>query len=359
MGRDLIYESLIRPLLFKMDPEEAHDFVHSLLKLPLSPLGLSQCKYSQTDLVSRFFDTQMSNPIGLAAGFDKNASLLPVLQNLGFGFVEIGSVCARPHGGNDRPRLFRLPQDNALINRLGLNGLGVEVVANRLETAKLALPIGINIAKTNDPSLIGKDAAADILYTFTRMRDLPVAYFTINVSCPNTKEGCIKESDLIASVLEQVQAENIHNKPVLVKLSADSSDDFIRQIVAIAKDNNMAGYVCGNTTTNRDNLLTSAERLNAIGQGGLSGVPLKRLNLELCRKIYRHKQANQIIIGVGGIASGDDAYEYICAGASLVQLYTALVYKGPTAVKQICEELAAILQKKAKPLQDLVGSATH
>ncbi len=356
MSRDLIYENIIRPILFNFDPEEAHNLVHSLLTMAPA-LSMLPCRYGKDDLRLQLFGTTISNPVGLAAGFDKNGALLSVLGHLGFGFAEIGSVCARPHGGNVRPRLFRLPQDEALINRLGLNGLGAEVVATRVANARISLPIGINIAKTNDPSLIGPDAVADILYTFVRVRDLPVSFFTINASCPNTKEGCLKETDTLASVFAEVQKENSRKLPVLVKLSPDSTDEFIEDVVSIATASKLAGYVCGNTTIMRSNLQTAESQVVALGAGGLSGRPLRRLGLELCRKVFRAKHPDQVIIGAGGVSSGEDAYEYIRSGASAVELYTSMVYRGPTVVRQICDELSQLMGKEGTALQDLIGSA--
>lgn len=357
MSRDIFYEKVIRPFLFNFDPEEAHNVVHSMLTLPAASMLLGSCRYTGSDLHTEFLGTKLSNPIGLAAGFDKNGSLVPVLAALGFGFAEIGSVCARPHGGNPRPRLFRLPQDEALINRLGLNGLGAEVVGLRLAGTPAPLPLGLNIAKTNDSTLIGDAAVADVMQTFQRLRHLPVVYFTINASCPNTKEGCLKETNMLSDLFTQVQKANDRQAPILVKLSPDSTDEFVSEIVAIAIQHKLAGFVCGNTTVSRDGLLTAAENVQNIGNGGLSGQPLRTLNQELCRKVFQLKQENQVIVGVGGVSSGQDVFDYLKSGARVVELYTAMVYRGPTVVKQICQELSGMLQRSGKQLGDLVGSA--
>ncbi|MBY0546231.1 MAG: quinone-dependent dihydroorotate dehydrogenase [Candidatus Obscuribacterales bacterium] len=357
MSRDSLYENVIRPILFSFDPEEAHNVIHSMLTLPAAGVALASCRYKGSDLQTNFLGTKLSNPVGLAAGFDKNGSLVSVLGDLGFGFAEIGSVCARPHGGNPRPRLFRLPQDEALINRLGLNGLGAEIVGLRLASARPSLPIGLNIAKTNDATLIGDAAIEDVMQTFTRLHSLPVAYFTINASCPNTKEGCIKETNMLSNLFAQVRKANTRQAPILVKLSPDSTDDFVQEIVAMAIDQKLAGFVCGNTTIKRDGLLTSSEAVQNIGLGGLSGRPLKSLNENLCRKVFRLKQPDQVIIGVGGVGSGQDVFDYLKTGASVVQLYTAMVYRGPRAVKQICQELSEILKHSDEQLGSLIGSA--
>lgn len=356
MSRDIIYEKLIRPLLFTVDPESVHHLAHSVLPaapLLLSALGLT---YKKDGLQTDLFGTTINNPIGLAAGFDKNGSLSSVLGLLGFGFAEIGSVCARPHGGNPKPRLFRLADDQALINRLGLNGMGAEVVSQRLAQARLSLPIGVNIAKTNDPSITGAAAVEDLAYSFERIKNLPVKYVTINTSCPNTKEGCLKESRFLNDALQRICEANTASLPLLLKLSPDSEQSFNEELVAVARSYTLAGFVCGNTTVSRDGLATDAKRLQEIGAGGLSGKPLKPLNIELTKLVARLKSPEQIIMGVGGISTGQDVFDYLSAGAKLVQIYTGFVYRGPSAVKQMCEELEAILRQKGMTLAQLNSS---
>lgn len=355
MAQDFIYERIVKPILFKFDPESAHHFVHSLIGMMGSGTAACGWKYGRDDLAIELFGRRLVNPVGLAAGFDKNGLLVDMLGNLGFGFAEIGSVCARPHGGNPRPRLFRLPEDEALINRLGLNGLGAEAVSRSLDRARYSIPFGINIAKTNNPSISGDAAVEDILYTFSRVKHLPVAFITINASCPNTAEGCIKESDMLGNVFAEVEKANDGKLPILVKLSPDSSDEFLEQIVGLAATYKLAGFVCGNTTVTRQGLATAQTRLADIGAGGLSGAPLKTLNLTLCKRVRQLKTAQQVIIGVGGVSSGQDVYEYICAGASAVELYTALVYKGPSLVKNICREFSEILKCQGTPIAALLS----
>ncbi|MBX9772453.1 MAG: quinone-dependent dihydroorotate dehydrogenase [Candidatus Obscuribacterales bacterium] len=352
MSRDLLYEKLIRPVLFTGEPESVHYLAQHAMKAMGPLLPILPFVYRKDDLRVELFGHRFSNPIGLAAGFDKNAELLPFLPGLGFGFAELGSVCARPHGGNPQPRLFRLPEDKALINRLGLNGLGAEVVACRLEKQTTGnFPLGLNIAKTNDPSLKGEAAVKDIVYTFQRMMDLKqISYVTVNTSCPNTHEGCLKESEQVALVLDQICNDaKSRNLPILIKLSPDSEDSFIEDLVRLAKSYKIAGYVCGNTSISRASLKTPAADLEKIGNGGLSGQPLKLLNLELTRRVAAIKDPAQIIIGVGGVMTGSDAFDYLWAGATLLQLYTGFVYRGPATVKMICEELSAILKEKSIP----------
>lgn len=358
MSRDALYDSLIRPILFSMDPEAVHNAAHSALRVIQPFLPALNLAYRKDGLRTNLFGTAIQNPIGLAAGFDKNGALVPILGQLGFGFAEIGSVCARPHIGNPQPRLFRLPEDGALINRLGLNGLGAEVVASQLANqGNFSLPVGINIAKTNDPSIAGDEAVADLVYSFERVKNLPIKYITINTSCPNTSEGCLKESALLMRVLDRICALNDRALPLLLKLSPDSSDSFIEELVKLSATYKIAGFVCGNTTTSREGLKTDSARLQSIGAGGLSGPPLKRFNIELTRKVAELKSASQIIIGVGGVASGQDLFDYLNSGAQLVQIYTGFVYRGPSAVKQICEEFESILQSKAMSLEQVQGAS--
>ncbi len=343
------YQKIIRPLLFQMDPEQAHVLVHSILKsygkiLAKTSGGLV---YNGSDLSCELFGRPLANPIGLAAGFDKNGELTEVLGALGFGFAEIGSVCARATNGNPKPRLFRLPEDEAAINRLGLNGHGADAVAERLGDAHFSLPIGLNIAKTNDPAIVGEAAVADMIYTFNKIRGLPITYVTVNASCPNTKEGIVTEGDQMRLLMQELQKFNSTKIPILIKLSPDSTTEFIEFIVDAAGTYKIAGFVCGNTTTTRDGLKTSPQRIKEIGMGGLSGAPLKEKAIKLCQSVNAKKKDWQIIIGCGGISTGKDAYDFMTAGASLLEVYTGLVYRGPTLPLDICRELSAILKQKS------------
>lgn len=355
MPRDIFYENILRPLLFSQEPETVHHFVSSSMVTFAPLLPMLPYRYEGEDLKLEFFGKSLQNPIGLAAGFDKNGSLLSMIGKLGFGFAEIGSVCARPHGGNDRPRLFRLPEDQAVINRLGLNGLGAETVSRRLRGTSTSLPYAVNIAKTNNPSITGKAAIDDYVYTFSLVADLPLAFVVLNVSCPNTREGCVKETDLIGTVLNEISNINKGAVPILLKLSPDTSNEFLQELFSIANSSLVQGFVCGNTSLRRDNLKSVAEKLEAIGAGGLSGLPLKALNLGLTRKVNRMKSPMQKIIGVGGISSGQDAYDYIRAGASVVESYTGMIYRGPSMARQICEELSVLLARDRVSLAQATG----
>jgi len=350
-----MYETLIRPALFKMDPERAHDLVHKLV--PLLALSPFRFEFQSPNLSTKLSGTVLKNPVGLAAGFDKNGRLVEVADRLGFGFVEVGSVCARSTGGNPKPRLFRLPADEAVINRLGLNGDGAQVVASRLASARFALPTGLNIAKTNLPEVQGDKAIEDVLTTFDYVKALPLAYVAFNASCPNTHEGIINERQQLNDIMSEVQMRNNAGLPVFIKMSPDSSDELVEDIVAIASTHGLSGFVCGNTSVSRDGLKTSASRISEIGNGGLSGKPLKTKAFKLVQRVAKMKTTEQQIIACGGISSGRDAFEFLEAGATAVQLYTALVYHGPAVVSQINRELSAFLSERKNVPPDMAVSS--
>lgn len=350
------YKNIIRPIFFRMDPEEAHLLVHDLMRQFRPLLPMISLTYKDSDLGCDLLGHQVSNPLGLAAGFDKNGDLAEVLKQLGFGYGEIGSVTALAKQGNPKPRLFRLEKDNAIINRMGLNGQGADAIAKKLSKSRFSTPLGLNIAKTNDPSIVGDAAVADIVYTFNKIRSLPLAYVTINASCPNTKEGIVTESAHMRVVFEEVQKCNTNRLPILVKLSPDSDQQLVEDLVETASACSLAGFVCGNTSTGRDNLTTAAKRIEEIGHGGLSGAPLKSKALILCESVFSLKEKSQIVIGCGGISSGQDAFEFIAAGASFIQIYSGLVFRGPSLPKMICQELSTILKQQGLSLVEAVGS---
>ncbi len=353
-----IYRGFIRRLLFQFDPEQAHYLAHSVIANYLPRLAPFTKKfiYQKDDLQTSIFGKTLANPIGLAAGFDKNGDLIHALKYLGFGYAEIGSICAQAHGGNPKPRMWRLKADNALINWMGLNSEGVIRVAEKLADSKFSLPIAINIVKTNKPDIKGGSAIEDLLVTFRAIRYLPILYVVVNISCVNTPDGILQETNILSSFLESVVKENHNQLPILIKLSEDGNEELIEKIVEIGKQFSVAGYICGNTTRQRPVLKTEKNIVDSIENGGLSGPPIKQLVLPLCRKVYSLKNTNQIIISNGGISTGQDAYDYIRAGASLVQLYTALIYEGPSVVRHICEELSALLKKDGITLGQAVGA---
>lgn len=353
----MLYQRLIRPLLFKLDCEQAHHLAHSTARSlgTLWPLSSTLLNYRQEDLHVHLAGVKLANPVGLAAGFDKNGMLVSMLGHVGFGFAEIGSVTARAKGGNPKPRLFRLPKDEALINRMGLNGDGADVIAARLSNSHFSLPVGVNIAKTNDPSIKGDAAVEDMLFSFRKVKDLPLSYVTVNASCPNTADGIMEEARHLGTILSEMAKCNANKLPVFVKLSPDSSRQLLDDLVGIATACGVAGFVCGNTSTSRENLATTDAELSKIGPGGLSGRPLKPLALALTRQVFQLKKPDQCIIAVGGIKSASNLYEFIRAGAVAAQVYTALVYEGPGLPKVLNSGLSRLLKRDGLTLAEAVG----
>ncbi|MFU8859738.1 MAG: quinone-dependent dihydroorotate dehydrogenase [Cyclonatronaceae bacterium] len=349
-----MYRHLIKPLLFKLDAETAHDFifrfaeeaqqVDAFLALTRSLWGHIPEQLHQT-----IWGLDFPGPVGLAAGFDKNARLPVLLSQCGFGFLEIGSITAKPSPGNPRPRAFRLPADEALINRMGLNNDGADVVTARLQhTTDCTVPVGINIAKTHDHTITGDAATGDYLHSFRRA--LPIAgYITVNISCPNTSDGKTFESaePLQALLTKLYQAENPRNVPVLVKFSADIDSVELKELVGICESFGVDGYEAVNTSSSRLNLITGSDRLSRIGSGGLSGAPIRKQALSVLRNLREYTGGKKPLIGTGGIMTTEDAIERIRSGAWLLQSYTGLVYNGPGFVRRLNRGIADELEKRA------------
>jgi dihydroorotate dehydrogenase len=290
-------------------------------------------------LAREVFGLKFKNPLGLAAGFDKNASMIEELAQFGFGFIEIGTVTPLPQPGNEKPRMFRLPQDDALINRMGFNNQGVDVVAARLKQVdRKGLIIGGNIGKNKlTPN---EDAVSDYIKCFDRLFDV-VDYFVVNVSSPNTpglRELQEKEPlKHILNILQQRNNKNQVSRPILLKIAPDLTNSQLDDIIEIVMETKIAGVIATNTTISRDDLLSS-ENLKKES-GGLSGKPLTARSTEVIRYLSEHSNKSFVIIGVGGIHSPEDAIEKIKAGASLIQLYTGFIYEGPGLVKRILKGL--------------------
>ena len=363
---------LLRPLLFQLDAERAHDlglraaaWAQSLLPSVVE----SVYGYSDERLKQRLWGTSFPNPVGLAAGADKNAQLIPFWETVGFGFVEAGSVSARPSDGNPKPRAFRLERDEAVINRMGLNNDGAEAVARRLEDIirQKTVPLGVNIAKTYDPEIMGEAAVEDFRTTVRHVA--PHAdYIALNVSCPNTREGkTFEDPASLDALLETIAAAQTSHPglktPLLLKLSPPLSEKLVfdtqlEDLVAVAEAHEIDGFIATNTASDRTGLSASAENLERIGGGGLSGAPLQARATRLVRYLYRATDGRIPIIGVGGVRDVDSAYEKICAGASLVQVYTGLIYEGPGLVRRIKEGLVDRVREEGYAnISDAVGSA--
>ena len=342
-----MYKTLVKPALFNLDAERAHHFVFDNLRRAARLPGAKALlrglyDYQHPSLAREVFGLKFPNPVGLAAGFDKNAVLTDEMATLGFGFVEIGTVTPRPQPGNPQPRLFRLPQDEALVNRMGFNNEGAAVVAARLARRQnRQLIIGGNIGKNKDTP--NEQAAADYVACFEALAEV-VDYFVVNVSSPNTPNlRQLQEKKPLIDLLQQVQACNQRRatpRPLLLKIAPDLTDSQLDDILEIAEETQLSGLVATNTTISRDNLRTDAAQVAALGAGGLSGRPLRARATEVIRYLHQRSHGALPIIGSGGIHSAADALEKLAAGAALVQLYTGFIYEGPGLVSQINKALA-------------------
>ncbi|HIM32744.1 MAG TPA: quinone-dependent dihydroorotate dehydrogenase [Pelagibacteraceae bacterium] len=343
--------SILRPFLFSLDPETAHDLAIKSLKFNYLPSKMFEVEDEQilnTELLGKNFP----NPVGLAAGFDKSAEVYNSLLRFGFGFVEVGTVTPLKQFGNSKPRIFRLEEDGALINRLGFNNDGIEIIKKRIKSEKKKGVLGINIG----PNKNTKDQKNDFCLGLKNFFDI-ADYITINISSPNT-EGLRdfhdqeKLKDLLLA-LNKIKNENKINIPLLLKISPDIVDNHISEIADVAIKNDISGIILTNTTnSNRDKLMNNFKK----EEGGLSGKPLQQISTDMIKKFYKQLNGKIPIIGVGGVNSGKSAYEKITAGASLLQLYTGLVYKGPLLVKNIKKELIQILKSEGlNNIKDAVG----
>lgn len=394
-----MYTRVIRPLLFRLPADEVHELTihfgewlsHSTLGgallsgyrqvMPGESTPVGDQRLSQT-----LFGLEFRNPIGLAAGFDKNGVLLPLMQALGFGFTEIGSITAHASKGNPKPRAFRLPDDESLINRMGLNNEGAERIITRLLDRELdrsnrALPLGVNIAKTHDPSILGDAAIRDYATSFEwacRAAD----YITVNVSCPNTAEGKTFEdtgalTELLSALLSNTTPFRLHSAmgnapgqshrassppsetdaphsrsqppsrpPVFVKFSVDLDQKRVASLLEVTEQAGIDGYVATNTSVQRTNLKTPESHWRSIGSGGLSGQAIRDRSTQVIQWIHTETSGRKPIIGIGGIRSAEDVMDKVAAGADLVQLYTALIYEGPLLATHICRNLLRQMEKQ-------------
>lgn len=339
----IMYKQIIRPILFWFDPEKVHYFTFSLIrilsKIPGIP-SLFKCLYAVNDrrLETEVFGLKFKNPVGLAAGFDKDASLYKELSNFGFGFIEIGTITPKGQEGNPKKRIFRLKEDNAIINRMGFNNGGVQEAVERLKKNKGVL-IGGNIGKNKlTPN---EDATYDYEICFEALFDY-VDYFVVNVSSPNTPNlRELQEKEPLTRLLQALQNLNLaksKQKPILLKIAPDLTDTQLLDIIDIVKETKIAGVIATNTTISREGL-TSEKKSET---GGMSGKPLRKRSTEVIRFLSEKSNKAFPIIGVGGIHSPEDAIEKLEAGASLIQLYTGFIYEGPGLIKKINK---AILKK--------------
>ena len=362
----MLYEKILKPVLFQMDPEKAHHLTIGGMgfaqKVP-GVLPLFRSLYSSPsapELQQTLWNITFANPIGLAAGLDKNGEAAGAFSHMGFGFIEVGTVTPRPQPGNDKPRLFRLPEDEALINRMGFNNHGAEVMRKNLEALrKRPIPIAVNIGKNkttpNDEAVQDYRSCMRILYDVGD-------YFVVNISSPNTPNlRNLQHGDdlsaLLAGVIEerdqQAAKRGSAAKPVLVKIAPDMTKEELAGCVQIIKSSGISGIIATNTTITRNNLRGRHQEET----GGLSGKPLNRLSVNVVRQVYQLTEGQIPIVASGGVFTGDDAYEMIRAGASLVEIYTGMIYRGPGVNRSNNKRLLALLRRDGyKHISEAVGA---
>lgn len=342
---NIVYKVFVRPILFLFPPESIHNFIAGILRF-LSNLGILRFvawlgrKYDHPSLEREVFGLRFRNPVGLAAGFDKDAIMVDALGDLGFGFVEIGTITPVSQAGNPKPRLFRLIKDKALINRMGFNNEGVDKAVSRLKKRRSKIIVGGNIGKNKITP--NEDAVKDYVIALNALYNV-VDYFAVNISSPNTpglrdlqsKEPLTK---LLSTLKEEINKKPV-TKPILLKIAPDLSDRQLKDIVDIVNRVGMDGIIATNTTISRTGLKTRDQEVRSIGEGGLSGKPLTGRSTEIIRFLNKYLREEIPIIGVGGIMNEDDALEKLEAGASLIQLYTGFIYEGPAIINKIRKTL--------------------
>ena len=342
--------NILRPLIFKFSPEVAHSLAIKALKLNNIPYSKPKDNHI---LETTFCEKKLSSPIGVAAGFDKNAEVYNQLFNLGFGFVEVGTITPKPQFGNPKPRVFRLEEDEALINRLGFNNSGSEQISRRIKENNKKGFLGINIGPNKDST----DRVEDYLICFRKFYNL-ADYITINISSPNTENlRDFHNQDEINSLIDKLKNEKKElnsNIPLAIKVSPDLNDDQISEVSKIIMEQEIGIIIVSNTTDkNRENL----KNINKLEKGGLSGKPIKKISNEAIFKFYKILKDKTKIIGVGGVSNGQDAFEKIISGATLVQLYTGMVYRGPRIASKISTELIDLLKNKGfKNVSEAIGT---
>ena len=340
-----MYKLLIRPILFLFDPEKVHYFTFSLIrilcKIPfVASVFRNLYQVKNKKLERNLFGLTFANPVGLAAGFDKNAVLYNELANFGFGFIEIGTVTPKGQLGNPKKRLFRLKDDQGIINRMGFNNDGVEEAIKNLKKNKHKVIIGGNIGKNTETKL--EDYTQDYLDVFKELHSF-VDYFVLNVSCPNVgSHAKLSDKDYLLELITECQIQNNLfkiKKPILLKIAPDLNNSQLDEIIELVAETKIDGVIASNTSTTRDNLNVSKERLQEIGNGGVSGQPIKDQSTQVIKYLADTSNKSFPIIGVGGIHSAEDALEKLNAGADLVQIYTGFIYEGPGLIKKINKAL--------------------
>lgn len=369
----MLWQTIARPLLFCLPPERAHYFSMGCFQLMLKPGFVSRAWRRNNRVVDPALETSafgltFENPVGLAAGFDKDARWFPQLANLGFGHVEVGTITGQGQGGNPKPRLFRLVPDKAIINRMGFNNAGSDAAAKRLAQTRKSEAgdvLGVNIGKTKVVPV--EEATADYLFSFERLFTYG-DYFTINVSSPNTPGlRTLQNREPLIELLNAIKKKNVQlasdheiaAKPILLKIAPDVTEPQLEDIVSIIKEVELDGIIATNTTIGREGLKTPATKVDAIGNGGLSGAPLTERSRQVVHQLYSRLDGKTPIVGVGGIMNGEHAWRMICAGASLVQVYTGFIYGGPTFVRDLNRYISERLKEHGMQRIDEAVGVDH
>ena len=343
-----MYKHILRPILFRFNPETAHNLTLSAIAM-LRHIPFAQSivralyKRESPSLEKEVFGIKFPNPVGLAGGLDKNGEFYNDMANFGFGFVEIGSLTPQPQDGNPKPRCFRVPQDKAIINRFGINNKGVRNAVEHLKKNKPEVIVAANISKNT--ASINEDAAKDYESAFALLYDF-VDMFVVNVSCPNVVGlTSLQDITFLSEIVDKLLNLRMYYdqyRPILLKVSPDLAKEQLDDIIDYCLRSGIDGIVAGNTTRSRDGLTISQEKIDKIGNGGMSGAPVHKKNLELVRYIHTKTEGKLPIIGVGGIMSEKEAKAMIEAGASLVEIYTGFIYEGPALIKRINKTLEGI-----------------
>ncbi|MUT66608.1 quinone-dependent dihydroorotate dehydrogenase [Paenibacillus sp. NEAU-GSW1] len=362
----MLYSSILKPIFFKLDPETAHHLIvdgfHTAGKIP-GVNSMMHAMYGVTEapeLAVDLFGIHFPHPVGLAAGLDKNAKAIDTFSSIGFGFAEVGTVTPKGQSGNEQPRLFRLPPDEALINRMGFNNEGTEAMARQLQRRQVhRIPVAVNIGKNK---VTANELAHEDYRSCIKVLYPHGDFFVVNISSPNTPDlRALQHGDelrtLLGEVLLEVQAQAARAgaapKPVLVKIAPDMTDEQLELTVATIMESGVSGIIATNTTVSREGLT----HRNASETGGLSGLPLRERSTEVIRAVYRQTEGKLPIIGSGGIFTASDAYDKIRAGASLVEIYTSLIYKGPGVLRELTNGLKERLRKDGyRNISEAVGA---
>lgn len=340
-----MYKHFLKPILFRFNPETAHNLLFSgLAFLRHVPFARSIIravyKRESPDTAKEVFGIKFPNPVGLAGGLDKNGEFYNDMANFGFGFVEIGSLTPQPQDGNPKPRCFRVPQDKAIINRFGINNKGVRNAVEHLKKVRPEVIVAANISKNT--TSINEDAAKDYESAFALLYDF-VDMFVVNVSCPNVVGlTSLQDISFLSEIVDKLLDLRMYYdeyRPILLKVSPDLAKEQLDDIIDYCLRSGIDGLVAGNTTRSRDGLTISQEKIEKIGNGGMSGAPVHKKNLALVKYIHDKTEGKLPIIGVGGIMSGEDAKAMIDAGASLVEIYSGFIYEGPALIKRIIKYL--------------------